>query len=54
MGIGSAFHGWLAKQIGIPHTLMIAGLFLLLGIPLIFWLPLGKDHESAPGAIPLE
>lgn len=54
MGIGSAFHGWLAKQIGIPHTLMIAGLFLLLGIPLIFWLPLGKDRENEVPAIPVE
>ena len=54
MGIGSAFHGWLAKHLGIPQTLVIAGLFLLVGIPLAFWLPLGKARDHEASAIPVE
>jgi len=54
MGIGSAFHGWLAKHLGISQTLVIAGLLLLVGIPLAFWLPLGKSRDNEAAAIPLE
>jgi predicted MFS family arabinose efflux permease len=54
MGVGSAFHGWLANHIGIPHTLVVAGLFLLMGIPLAFWLPLGKARDDEAAAIPAE
>jgi len=54
MGIGSAFHGWIATHLGIPAALVIAGLSLLAGIPLGFRLPLGKDGETAAAAIPVE
>ncbi len=40
MGIGSAFSGWVAKQAGIPFTLVLGGTLILLGLPLIRWLPL--------------
>ncbi|MEI6033237.1 MAG: MFS transporter, partial [Verrucomicrobiae bacterium] len=53
MGIGSAFHGWLAKQIGISNTLVAAGLFLLAGIPLIAWLPLENDRKIESATIPV-
>ena len=45
MGLGSAFHGWLAGRIGIPNTLIFASLVVLSGIALIKSLPLaGSDH----------
>jgi predicted MFS family arabinose efflux permease len=47
LGIGSAFHGWLARQIGIHQALVAAGLALLVGLPLILAFPLkGQDHGS--------
>lgn len=48
LGIGCAFHGWLAGQIGIHPTFLIAGVCLLVGIPLIFILPLGDDVNEPP------
>lgn len=32
LGLGSAFNGWLAGQLGIPHALVISGLVVLSGL----------------------
>ncbi|MFZ4774770.1 MAG: MFS transporter [Terrimicrobiaceae bacterium] len=43
MGLGSAINGWIATHAGIPNALTFAGLFLLLGLPLLAWFPLQKS-----------
>ena len=53
MGIGSAWNGWLATQVGIPHATVFAGLFLLLSLPLIAWFPLPKSASAEHPAAPL-
>lgn len=52
LGLGSAFHGWLAKLVGIPNTLLTAGVFLLFGIPLILIFPLGGGCGAGPSSAP--
>lgn len=47
MGLGSAANGWIATHAGIPHALVFAGLFLLLGLPLGAWFPL--PQPLSPG-----
>ena len=42
MGVGCAWHGWVAAHVGISLSLIIAGILLLLGLPLMAWLPLPK------------
>lgn len=44
MGLGSAINGWVATHAGIPNALTLAGLFLLLGLPLMFFFPLQTSH----------
>ena len=41
LGLGSAFHGWLANHIGIGPTFLLAGALLFIGLPLIWFFPLG-------------
>ena len=43
MGLGSAWNGWVATHIGISYALVLAGIILLLGLPLITWFPLPKS-----------
>lgn len=40
LGLGSAFHGWVATHIGISNALVLAGILLLAGLPLIALFPL--------------
>ncbi|MDX2081942.1 MAG: MFS transporter [Terrimicrobiaceae bacterium] len=49
MGIGSAFHGWLASQVGLAHALIVGGFVVLAGLILQKLLPLG---EAATGSQP--
>jgi len=49
LGVGSAFNGWLAKLVGIPNALSLAGAFLLLGLVLLAAFPL---NPSSPAAAP--
>lgn len=53
MGLGSAANGWIATHAGIPHALVFAGLFLLLGLPLGAWFPLPQPLPSGkPDPLP--
>ena len=52
MGLGSAFHRWLAKMAGIHNTFLAAGIFLLLGIPLILLFPLGGTRGKESSDLP--
>jgi len=54
MGIGSAWNGWVATHVGIPHALVFAGVILLLGLPLIAWLPLPKSLPPVPDLLRVE
>ena len=50
MGIGSAWNGWVATHLGIPQALVLAGIVLLLSLPLIAWFPLAKSiSPELPG-----
>lgn len=50
MGIGSAFHGWLASHVGLGPALIAGGFVILSGLLLQKLLPLGAN-QSAPGAV---
>ena len=45
MGIGSAWNGWVATHVGISYALVLAGIVLLLGLPLIAWFPLPQSTQ---------
>lgn len=46
MGLGSAWNGWVATHVGIPHALCLAAGVLLLGLPLVARFPLPKSKSS--------
>lgn len=46
LGLGSAFNGWIATHLSIPHALIASGVLLAFGLPLAIWFPLGSGRSA--------
>ena len=49
MGLGSAFNGWVAGHVGIPHALILSSLIVLSGLVLAWFFPLAQEGTGGTG-----